>query len=182
MIPRDWYRPILATLLLGAIIHVAAVAVLPDIITGLVMRRIIDRVGANRVLATPLPDASARAVVMPSPDLLYAICAFDLATGPLRITASPGTDYFSLALYDRNADNFYSINDRQLNAQPAEILLSDRPPSPALRSRFPTAIFVTTPHATGVMLARTLVLDPSRMQAPLQTQASVRCAPIAALE
>ena len=58
-------------------------------------------------------DENARAIVRPSPDLLYAGCAFDLADGPLRIQATvPRDTYWSLSMFAANTDNFFVVNDR----------------------------------------------------------------------
>ena len=71
-----------------------------------------------------MTDHTARRVVMPSPDLLYATCRMDLSQGPLRIQADPKTPrYWSIALYASNSDNFFVLNDRQANGQPVDLWL-----------------------------------------------------------
>ena len=63
-------------------------------------------------LFPPMTDATSRRVVMPSPDLLYASCAFDLSKGPWRIRADPkAPHYWSIAMYAANSDNFFVVND-----------------------------------------------------------------------
>ena len=67
-------------------------------------------------LFPPMTDASQRRVVMPSPDLLYATCAFDVRQRPLRIQADPKLPgYWSIALYAANSDNFFVLNVYTLN-------------------------------------------------------------------
>lgn len=48
----------------------------------------IDRAagGAHQLLHAPLPDASFRHIVKPSPDLLYSTFTFDLDEGPVRLS------------------------------------------------------------------------------------------------
>lgn len=166
------------TLALAALLHIGIVWLVPRAITGVVMSRIVGQVGENQALTTPLPNATSRGVVMPSPDLLYAICVFDLAAGPLHVTARPSADYWSLALYDRNSDNFYTVNDKELAGAPLDLLVGIEAADATLLARFPTARSVRAPHATGVVLVRGLVLDRSNMTAALATQASVQCAPV----
>jgi uncharacterized membrane protein len=68
---------------------------------------------------------ASRQVVMPSPDLLYAICSLDLSQRPARIQAHPvqAPAYWSIALYAANSDNFFAINDRQAAGQPVQLIL-----------------------------------------------------------
>ncbi|MBK6511961.1 MAG: DUF1254 domain-containing protein [Haliea sp.] len=43
--------------------------------------------GYNQLLVRPVPDETARTVVRPSPDLLYASCLYNLEDGPIVIEA-----------------------------------------------------------------------------------------------
>ena len=109
------------------------------------------------VLLPPMTDHTQRRVVMPSPDLLYAICSYDLATRPLRLRADPKLPtYWSIALYAANSDNFFVLNDRQAGGQPVDLLLvgpgGATPPDLAKGTRV-----VATPSARGLVLMRVLV-------------------------
>jgi hypothetical protein len=42
--------------------------------------------GAHQMVHGPLPDASFRQIVKPSPDLLYSTFTFDLDEGPVRLS------------------------------------------------------------------------------------------------
>lgn len=73
--------------------------------------------------STPITAAS-RDVVMPSPDMLYSMCVFDLSNGPVRVRANPQLkNYWSIALYAANSDNFFVINDRQAADAPVDLWL-----------------------------------------------------------
>ena len=70
-------------------------------------------------------DHHQRLIVMPSPDLLYALCRIDLRQGPLRVQADPRwPHYWSLALYADNSDNLLVWNDRQAAGRPVDWLLT----------------------------------------------------------
>jgi len=171
-------RLALITVCLAAVLHVGIVMMIPSGIMAIFLRRLSVQVAANHVTRPALPDATSRGVVAPSPDLLYGACAFDLSGGPVRIALRPPDGYWSVALYDRNTDNFYHRNDRDHPGATFEVILTAGTPPATLAQRFPMAQVVTTPHTTGLMLARFLVLDRGKMTDALAAQASLRCDPV----
>lgn len=74
-----------------------------------------------RMIHSPPITARARRVVRPSPDLAYSNCAFDLKNGPVDIRVPVPAGYFSIALYADNTDNFFVLNDRDMQGQPAHV-------------------------------------------------------------
>jgi len=180
MTAKRWIRLGAVTLALAATLHFLILWLIPLAITGVFIRRLVKDVGYNHVVTRPLPTDKSREVVKPSPDLLYAACVFDVGAGPVRISAKPAPGYWSLALYDRNSDNFFKINNSEATGERVELILGSAPTAGAFAAAFPSAIYVRTPHAVGVMLARILVLDRSDMGAALAAQASLRCDPIEA--
>ena len=171
-------RLALITVALAAVLHVGIVLAIPAGIMTIFLGRFTAQTATNHIARPALPDATARAVVAPSPDLLYGACAFDISHGPVRIVMRPPGGYWSVALYDRNTDNFYHRNDRDNPGEKFELILIALAPDAALAGRFPAAQFVVTSHHSGLMLARLLVLDRGRMDAALAAQASLRCDPV----
>ena len=179
MTARRWIRLGLVALALAAGLHLLIVWLIPHAITFAFVRSVSKQVGYNAVLTPPLPTHQSRSVVAPSPDLLYAVCAFDVGAGPVRISARRPQGYWSLSLYDRNSDNFFGINDNAIKGDAVELILTLGPADAVTKAKFPSATYVETPRSTGVMLSRILVLDPANMQAERDAQSSVRCAPVA---
>ena len=156
---RLWAWRIGATLILAAAVHGLAVWAVPRVIMG----RVLSAAQPERtsgVFLPPMTDASARRIVMPSPDLLYAICAFDVSTTPLRIRAEPKAPrYWSIALYADNSDNFFVINDREAAGKPIDIVLIG-PKAYAQRPALPAgSTLIDSPSARGLLLMRVLVAD-----------------------
>ncbi len=156
---RLWAWRIGATLTLAAAVHGLAVWAVPRVIMG----RVLSAAQPERtsgVFLPPMTDASARRIVMPSPDLLYATCAFDVSTTPLRIQADPKAPrYWSIALYADNSDNFFVINDREAAGKPIDIVLIG-PKAYAKRPELPAgATLIDSPSARGLLLMRVLVAD-----------------------
>ena len=175
----SWWRTIAVLALFAGLGHVAYVMAYPYVIMRGTMRGIEQRAGGpNRAFVSKLPDETARGIVKPSPDLLYAICVFDLAAGPVEITARPSRDYWSVALYAASTDNFFVLNDTQAGGKPVRLVVSSagfdtRPMAAPDGTRF-----VQSPSTRGIVLFRHLVLDPADQgdaQAAAQTAA---CKPV----
>ncbi|NDE01123.1 MAG: DUF1254 domain-containing protein [Gammaproteobacteria bacterium] len=111
---------LVALLLVATAAHVLTVWALPRLIMVEVLR-VTGAEGsrsADGVLRPPPADHTARRIVMPSPDLLYATCSLDISTQPAQISANIDYPrYWSIALYADNSDNFMVRNDRQQGTQ-----------------------------------------------------------------
>jgi len=140
-----------------------------------IMGKLIDRVEAssqNGRLAPPLPDDKARSIVLPSPDLAYVLCTYDLAKGSLAVTFNPPSlPYWSVAAYADNTDNFAVINDRNSGEMRQMILVAPDKPMPLAP---PDIRVVQAPSTRGLILFRGLMpnRDPALQQ---QVQQSVSC-------
>jgi uncharacterized membrane protein len=162
----------------AAAVHLAAVWAVPRAI----MHRVIgelSRAGAGPVLP-PMTDASQRRIVMPSPDLLYATCAFDLDAAPLRVRADPRSPgYWSIALYASTSDNFFVLNDRRAEGRPVDLVLV----GPKGYGRAPDvpegATLVTAPTSRGLLLMRVLVADYAAQREVVEAaRGTLRCEPL----
>lgn len=119
-----WHRHLLLATLLALSVHVLTVLVVPR----LIMNRVIETVageGARPYLPPPI-DYTHRRVVMPSPDLLYAVCAYDLAEGSLLIKLQ-GTypRYWSIALYNAKSDNFLTISSDSIGERGVDVTIDE---------------------------------------------------------
>lgn len=179
-----WRVHLTIALLLAALTHALTVWALPRVI----MDRIITLGGGDAVAQRsgtgvylpPATDHTQRRIVMPSPDLRYATCAFDLSARPLRISLD--TDYpryWSIALYAANSDNFFVINHRDAKDGRVDLLLLGPTAGETQDTRFPPAIpRITSPTARGFLLMRLLVNDdPAVGAAAERARQSLRCLP-----
>ncbi len=159
---KPWRYNLLPVLGTVVLVHIIAVWTTPY----LIMKVLMDSPTAkalhmhNQAAFPPPVDAKVRTVVMPSPDLLYSVCVYDLANGPVRISANPKlSSYWSIALYASNSDNFFVVNDRKAAGKAVDLMLvsghggtvSDTTPSgPQV---------VISPSTKGLLLMRVLVGD-----------------------
>lgn len=163
---RLWFYRILTLVTTAILVHIAAVWAAPRLIMQVLMHGpSAQTMNMQNQAAFPPPvTAASRTVVMPSPDLLYSVCVFDVTTGPVRISANPQLkSYWSIALYAANSDNFFVINDRKADGRPVDVWLvsetgtSDaRPIPPAMPAG---AQVVVSPSKTGFLLMRVLSGD-----------------------
>lgn len=71
------------------------------------------QMGYNQLNVNPVPDETARTVVRPSPDLLYASCIYNLHDGPLLIEAHIPEQYWSMQFYQMNTDNYAGFTNQR---------------------------------------------------------------------
>lgn len=163
---KAWALRIGAVAAIAAGVHLLAVWALPRLIMHRVLTTTPAELGARNdaqaaatVYFPPMTDAAQRRIVLPSPDLLYAVCRFDLARAPLRVRADPKLPgYWSVALYAANSDNFFAVNDRQLAGQPLDlVVVGTQGSTPSALP--PGARVVVAPSARGLVLMRVLVAD-----------------------
>lgn len=171
-------RPWLRWLLTVAVVAVATHAVALWLVPRVVMQRALNVVTApGRVLKPPLADATARRIVLPSPDLLYATCPLDLSGRPLRVHARlQAPAYASVALYAANSDNVYVVNDRQLAGAALDLWLVG-PGGPAAPAPAGSTL-VRLPTSRGLLLMRVLVTNPAVDAAAAEAvRDTLRCEP-----
>ena len=171
---RLWFHRILALIVTAILVHILAVWAAPRLIMQVLMHGpMAQTLNMHNQAAFPPPvTAASRTVVMPSPDLLYSVCVFDVAARPVLISANPNLkSYWSIALYAANSDNFFVINDRKSNGKPVDLWLVSGSGS---RSKLPIptgAQVVVSPSTTGFLLMRVLtgnydaekaVIEPAR--------------------
>jgi len=173
-----WIKSGCIVLALAVALHVLVVWLIPRAITAVFLRRIAAQAGYNQVVLPPLPTEKSRDVVKPSPDLLYALCIFDISAGPVRISALPSPGYWSIALYARNSDNFFHLNDLEVKGDRVELILSAAGQNAELKARYPDAIVVHPASTVGLMLTRSLVLDPDNIKTVIEARSSTHCAPL----
>ncbi|MBI1392817.1 MAG: DUF1254 domain-containing protein [Alphaproteobacteria bacterium] len=153
--------------------HIATIAATPGFIMGRVMGGVAARAGDwNRMVHAPPPSPDARTIVRPSPDLLYSICAYDLADGPVAIETGATEGYFSISFYDGATNNFRTENDDTLDADRASMTIvraGDAAPTGTTTVR--------SPSERGVALIRRRISTPDRIAAALASQAGDACGP-----
>lgn len=164
----------LFTLVVAIGVHFATVRYLPDFVMGRLNDKLTRQVPVNTMQYPARPDASARAVVKPSPDLLYAICAYDVSAGPVRVTSPVPKSYWSLSAFAGNTDNFLAINDAQAGGEKVELILV----LPGTQLSNPEMLpVIETQSPIGVILTRSLITSEEDFPALDALRRQATCAP-----
>jgi len=118
------------------------------------------------------PNHKTQQIVMPSPDLIYSSCVYDLSAGDLAIsgTLPPEGYYWSLSLYAHNTDNFFVLNDRELPSRSFSVVVRRKG-----RSGAASAAVAESPTQTGIALIRMIQRKPEDLPIIRASQQSIRC-------
>jgi uncharacterized membrane protein len=108
-----------------------------------------------------------------NPDSIISSMAYDLSEGPIRIAGETWPRYWSISFYQQNSDNFFVMNDLEMNDRSFDFLL-------ALDDQ-DTSLFEGTalisPTAKGIMLIRRFAADAGDMPGIIANQDALICAP-----
>lgn len=170
----SWGKYILGALLIAVAVHIAAIYAAPRLLMNVAMERISGVSGVNAWRLGERVTAASRWVVRPAPDFAYSTCVFDLRQGPVVITATPWTSYWSLSLYAANSDNFFVIDDREAHHGAEITLVRAGRAHPEGAS-----MVVESPSDRGIALIRRLAPTPAAYDAAKSVAAEDVCASVA---
>lgn len=171
----SWGKYVLGALIIAVAVHFVAVFAVPYALMNVAMQRI-GAAGENTWHMSERVTAASRQIVRPAPDFAYSACVFDLAEGPVIITATPWDDYWSLSLYGANSDNFFVIDDREARYGAEITLVRAGRAHPEGAS-----MVVESPSQRGIALIRRLAPDIETYNAAAQVAREDVCASVASL-
>ena len=110
----EWMRRLswqtgLLGLVCGGIIHIVSTLVLPQFATASGVKRIAEKLPVNRMVVLDKATAENQTVPFVGPDLRLAVCRFDVANGPVNVSAILPDKGWSLGIYSMQGDNFYVV-------------------------------------------------------------------------
>lgn len=158
--------------------HGLLVLAFPRALMALALSRIEARAGTNHAYAAPRPDHTFRAVVRPSPDLLYSVCVLDLAAagGAIDVEATLPATYGSIAVYDAATDVVDVLRDRDFTDGEVRVRIESagtHPPAPS------GVRVVRLGSSRGLLLQRVLVPDDASAAAVDRIRRGLTCRPAA---
>lgn len=171
---KNWLKLSLITIILAVIIHLSLVIGLPSMVMYIAHWKMVKYAGGVNVVMHSPPTTAAHPVVNSSPDILYSSCAFDLSRGPLRFRAQVPDTYWSISGFDAQTNNFFAINDEQVQSKTLELVLVGPNQSVKINER---AQVVKAPSIKGVILFRTFVPTADKLAGLIKTQRNAICSP-----
>jgi uncharacterized membrane protein len=176
---RLWFYRGLTLVATVVLVHLAAIWAAPRLIMQILMHGpMAQTMNMQNQAAFPPPvSAASRSVVLPSPDLLYSVCVFDVSSGPVRVQANPGLkSYWSIALYAANSDNFFVVNDQQARDKPVDLWLVSEGANAQGQTVAPGSTVVVSPSKQGFLLMRVLTGDYEAEKAVVEpARRTLRC-------
>jgi uncharacterized membrane protein len=183
---------LLAAILLGAGTHLATVLFSPAVSMASVMSRFHAAAPLNRMTVLG-PEILGTVLREPNPDIVYAVCPYDLQAGDLLIDASIPEFYWALSIYSNRGDNVYTLNDQQAGVsrlrfrlqleKPAfdlqEVITGDEDAEEAAEVQIQTkddTVLVKTPTADGLVMLRAFLPDQAYRARVTEQLAASSCA------
>ncbi|MGJ4891136.1 DUF1254 domain-containing protein [Bradyrhizobium sp. HKCCYLR20261] len=163
--------------LLGGVVHLVSVLALPRISTQDAYSRLTPLTKLNAVTPLPLADPGNSPMPFMDPAFAMAICRYDLADGPLKLTVPVSQAYTSVSFYTRNEIAYYAINDRSAGKRVIELdLMTEAQHEDLPEDEEVTAadrLIIDSPTTTGLIVLKALAAEPGLMP---QAQASLAAA------
>lgn len=113
----------IAGVLLGGIIHIAAVLKVPAYAPTDIWNRISEALPANQFNRLSSVGEADALIPMLDPMMTHALCRYSLDNGAIRMRAKLPATFWSVALYNRSGENVFSINDRSAGAEDLDMLV-----------------------------------------------------------
>jgi uncharacterized membrane protein len=172
---------ILAGVVLGLVVHLVSVLALPRIATQDAYSRLTPMTKLNGVTQLPLADPQTSPMPFMDPAFALAICRYDLAGGPIKLTVPVSQAYTSVSFYTRNEIAYYAINDRSAGKKVIELDLMTEAQHNALpEDEEVTAadrLIIDSPSTTGLIVMKALAAEPGLMPQAQATLAAASCGP-----
>lgn len=172
---------IAATLMVAGVVHIATILLMPAVSR----RDAFARIEALGPRATVIPVAPARPgrelAVFNDPATAIAVCRYDLADGPLRLSAqAPGDDFVSLSFRTRDNVVFYAMTDRAALRGAIDVVVSTQDQLDATEAQdaedsAPAETRLVSPTREGYVYMRALAATPGQAEEAAARLRAVVC-------
>ena len=113
-----------AGVILGLVIHLVVILTLPRIAQNSAYLQVAS-INLNATTLLPTPQAGSPNPLHLDPDLAYAVCRLDLASGPGEVTGTLPLAFWSVAVYDHAGTVLYSTTNRDGIGQKLDLGIFD---------------------------------------------------------
>jgi uncharacterized membrane protein len=112
-------------ILLGLVIHLVVILILPRIAENSVYTQIAAMDALNKTTLLPLPAAGEPNPLHLDPDMSYALCKLQLASGPGELTGTLPLAWWSVGVYGNTGTVLYSTTNRDGIGQTLDLGIFD---------------------------------------------------------
>lgn len=181
-LPSTWLLLAVA-LVTGALVHVGLVLALPTVSDNPGMERIVRIAPVNEMMVLPAAAPGEQMLPFMAPDVRYALCHFDIAAGPLSLRAQLLSEVWTIAIFDREGRNVFTIAGSDIRRRDVEIVLASAAEElaaavPVTQQSAPSAgtINATIAGTEGVAMLLAPELGPSYRRETEQALRQASCA------
>ena len=168
-------------LVMGGIVHLAAIMVLPRTATKDAYARLAALGPVNEFAVLPAPTPQASSVPFMDPAFATAVCRYDLGKGPVKLTVPVSQAYTSVTFYTRYDVAYYAVNDRSASRRAIELdLMTTKQHDDLPEDEDVTAadrLIVESPTMTGLIVARAFSPEPSLLPTATAALTGAQCRP-----
>ena len=156
---RQWLL-IMTALMTGVILHIGTVLAIPSITPNSAFARIAADNPANTINVLDPITPDSQPLPFMAADVRYAICHYDLSAGPVVVRTSLPNEAWTIALYNRLGENFYTISGGDLQRPDIELILAPTDdagaanPIPLGRDAGQSAVTVSVGDGEGIAIIR----------------------------
>jgi uncharacterized membrane protein len=174
-----WALWIVSGLLLGGLVHLVTILTLPRAASRDAYARLAAIVPVNGFAPLPAPTPEAAVLPFMDPAFAAAACRYDLAKGPIKLTAPVNQAYTSVTFYTRYDVAYYAINDRAAGRRSIELDLMTLKQREALPDDEEVTsadrLIVVSPSLTGLIVVRAFSPEPGLMPAATASLQAAQC-------
>jgi uncharacterized membrane protein len=123
-------RTLVGAALLGGILHICVTFAAPVLATfampmlgSTAYQQLRDSLPLNKMIVLPPPAHGRQILPFLPPDMLYAMCRYELAGGPIAVTAALTDAGAVLSLHTPRGDNFYVLPGQSLRRAEVSFLV-----------------------------------------------------------
>lgn len=176
-------RFILATLcgfVVALGVHIVMVIAMPRLATQDAFNRLVPTMESETAVLVAGTGKAETWIPLPDPAAAVAACAYDLAGGPVRISARTGPLVQSISFHARGGGVFYAVTDRAaVRGQLELVLMTRRQYDEALADEEQDApnrdVRVVAPRPEGFVVVRAIAPSPSLRPQAEEAVRSVGC-------
>lgn len=154
-------------LALAGLIHLVAVLTLPMLAPRDAHARLAALGPANTIIQLPPPAPGRQVMPLMAPDVRYAVCRYDLSTGPVRLRARTADDNWLIAFYTPLGENYYTVVGADLKRPEVDLIIATTDQTVAevgvdSPEAFDDVVVVNSPVVKGIALIRAPLTGQSR--------------------
>ena len=150
------WRLVAAAILLGGIVHICATFASSLSAAGQAYRLLAERLPPNSMTVLPLQAPVRQILPFLPPDMLYAMCRYDLSGGPVAVAASVLDAGWALSLHTPDGRNLYVLPGQpRRRTDVSFVIVPSGPDTPAVPRRDSAAdTHIASPAIEGVVILR----------------------------